>query len=170
MRETILDGCPQNLGAARPVEGADHGEHKFMREREALDTAGADGCGNCGEEFAEASVLSGLAGGKAEPGSAATLCGTILQARGSVSEAPARAGCADRRTAAGINPGEPGGGGESHRTAPEALAGFCSGRGSRRGRHYVLPCSAWNEGGGAKIPGDLRGPSGGGSSGGALRL
>jgi len=46
------------------VEGADHGEHKFMREREALDTAGADGCGNCGEEFAEASVLSGLQAGK----------------------------------------------------------------------------------------------------------
>src|SRR6266436_1529782 len=111
--------------------GADHGEHKFKCEREALGTAGADGCGNCGKEFAEASVLSGLAGGEAEPGSAATLCGAILQARGSLSEAPARAGGADRRAAAGIDLGEPGGGGESDRAAPEALAGFCGSRGSR---------------------------------------
>src|SRR5713226_8363192 len=102
-----------------------------MCERKALDTLGADGCGDCGEEFAEASVLSGLAGGEAEPGSAATLCGAILQARGSVSETPARAGGAHGRTAAGINPGEPGGGGESDRAAPEALAGFCGGRRSR---------------------------------------
>src|SRR5882672_1802916 len=102
-----------------------------MREREALDTAGADGCGNCGEEFAEASVLSGLAGGEIEPGSAATLRGTILQACGSVSETPAGAGGADRGTAAGIDPGEPGRGRESDRAAPEALAGFCGRRGSR---------------------------------------
>jgi len=43
-------------------------KHKFMREREALDTAGADGCGNCGEEFAEASVYQDWQAGKLSRG------------------------------------------------------------------------------------------------------
>src|SRR6266566_3921002 len=63
--------------------------------------AGADGCGDCGEEFAEASVLSGLASGETEPRVAATLCGAVLPARGGVPGALAGAGGADRRPAAG---------------------------------------------------------------------
>src|SRR5712664_47265 len=122
MRDTILTGVRGDLARHNPVEGADHGEHG---------TVGADGCGNCGEEFAEASVLSGLAGGEIEPGGAATLCRTILQACGSVSETPARTCGAHGRTATGIDPREPGGGGESDRAAPEAQAGFCGRRGSR---------------------------------------
>src|SRR5882757_5853628 len=75
--------------------------------------AGADGCGDCGKEFAEASVLSGLAGGEAEPRGVATLCGAVLPARGGVPEALAGAGGADGGSAAGIDPGERGGGRES---------------------------------------------------------
>src|SRR3989442_1989566 len=84
--------------------------------------AGADGCGDCGEEFAEASVLSGLASGEAEPRVAATLCGAVLPARGGVPGALARAGGADRGSAAGIDSGEPGGRGESGGAGSETVA------------------------------------------------
>src|SRR5216684_8882751 len=139
----------------------DNGEHGIAKEA---------GCGDCGEEFAEASVLSGLAGGEAEPGGAAALCGAVLPACGGVSEALARAGGADGGSAAGIDPGEPGGGREPGRIAPEVVAGFCGGGGRGRGRHYVLPCLAGDAGGGAEVPRDLRGPAGGGGGGGTLRL
>src|SRR5713226_5964839 len=94
--------------------------------------AGADGCGDCGEEFAEASVLSGLASGEAEPRGAAALCGTVLPACGGVPEALAGAGGADGGSAAGIDSGERGGGRESGGAASETVAGFCGGGG--RGR------------------------------------
>src|SRR6267154_1572671 len=95
--------------------------------------AGADGCGDCREEFAEASVLSGLEGGEVEPRGAAALCGAVLPARGGVSEALAGAGGADGGPAAGIDPGEPGRGRESSGGASETVAGFCGGSGSGRG-------------------------------------
>src|SRR5216684_5423221 len=91
----------------------DNGEHGIAKEA---------GCGDCGEEFAEASILSGLAGGEAEPGGAAALCGAILPACGGVSEAPAGAGGADGGSAARIDSGKSGGGRESGGPASQALA------------------------------------------------
>src|SRR5260370_40648429 len=82
-----------------------------------------------------------MAGGEAEPGGAATLCGAVLPACGGVPRTPAGAGGADGRSAAGIDPRERGGGRESGGTASEALAGFCSGGGRGGGRLYVLPRS-----------------------------
>src|SRR6202008_4365831 len=117
--------------------------------------AGADGCGDCGETFAEASVLSGLASREAEPRRTATICGTILPARGGVSETPASARGADGRAAAEIDPGEPGRARESGGDTSEAVAGFCGGGGCGRGRHYVLPWSAGDAGGGAEVPRNL---------------
>src|SRR5216684_1675176 len=139
----------------------DNGEHGIAEEA---------GCGDCGEEFAEASVLSRLAGGEAEPGGAAALRGAILPARGGVPEAPAGAGGTDGGSAAGVDPGEPGGRGECNGVASEAVAGFCGGGGRGRGRHHVLPCAPWNAGGCAQVPCDLRGSDGGGGGGGTLRL
>src|SRR5260370_13225105 len=97
----------------RPTEEIGHGEHGI---------AGEVGCGDCGEEFAEASVLSGLAGGEAEPRGAAALCGAVLPARGGVPEALAGAGGADGGAAARIDSGEPSGGRESGGTAFGNLA------------------------------------------------
>src|SRR5260370_32117089 len=111
-----------------------------------------------------------MAGGEAEPGGAATLCGAVLPACGGVPRTPAGAGGADRGSGAGIDPREGGGGRESGGTASEALAGFCSGGGRWRGRHYVLPCSAGNASGGAEVPRDLRGPDNSGGGGGTLCL
>src|SRR6267378_4361168 len=161
MRGTILGGVFMGRCWDRPTEEIDHGEHGI---------AGEAGCGDCGEEFAEASVLSGLAGGEAEPRGAAALCSTVLPACGSVSEALAGAGGADGRSAAGIDPGKPGGGGESNGLSSKVVAGFCGGGGRGRGRHYVLPCPAGDAGGGAEIPRNLRGPAGGGGGGGTLCL
>src|SRR6266576_681489 len=103
----------------RAAEDGQNGEHGIVEET---------GCGDCGEEFAEASVLSGLAGREAEQGVAAALCGAVLPACRGVSEAPAGAGGANKRSAAGIDSGEPGGGGESGGAASKAVAGFCGDR------------------------------------------
>src|SRR5437879_4480135 len=139
----------------------DHGEHGIGEEA---------GCGDRGEEFAEASVLSGLAGGEAEPRGAAALCGAVLPACGGLSEALASAGGADGGSAARIDPGERSGGRESGGAASEIVARFCGCSRSGRGRHYVLPCSAGDAGSGAEVPRDLRGPPGGGGGGGTLCL
>src|SRR5216684_3521844 len=133
MHATILSGVGAAIDRERPAEESDHGERGIVRET---------GCGDCRKEFAQASVLSGLAGGEAEPRGIAALCGAVLPACGGVSEAPAGAGGADGGSATGVNPGESGGGRESGRIAPEAVAGFCGGGGRERGRHYVLPCLA----------------------------
>src|SRR5216684_4025275 len=96
----------------------DHGEHGIVEEA---------GCGDCGEEFAEASVLSGLAGGEAEPRGAAALCRAVLPACGSVPGASAGAGRADGGSAAGIDQRKPSGGRESSGAASKAMAEFCGG-------------------------------------------
>src|SRR5438876_11610640 len=115
MRGTFMSGVGRGQLTGRGLRREiDHGEHGIVEEV---------GCGDCGKEFAEASVLPGLAGGEAEPRDAAALCGTVLPARGSVSEALAGAGGTDGRSAAGIDPGEPRGGGESGRAASKAVAG-----------------------------------------------
>jgi len=88
----------------------------------------------------EASVLSGLAGGEAEPGGAAALCGAILPACGGVSEAPAGAGGPDGGPAARIDPGKSGGGRGSGGAASQALARFCGGGGS--GEDDITCCPA----------------------------
>src|SRR5438445_13666838 len=93
----------------------DHGEHGIGEEA---------GCGDRGKEFAEASVLPGLAGGEAEPRGAAALCGAVLPARRGVPEALAGAGGTDGRATAGIDPGEPGGARESAGRASDAVGGF----------------------------------------------
>src|SRR5438046_10542503 len=115
----------------RAAEDGQNGEHGIVEET---------GCGDCGEEFAEASVLSGLAGREAEQGVAAALCGAVLPACRGVSEAPARAGGANKRSAAGIDSGEPGGGGEFGGGAYKAVAGLCGcgrdGRGWRGARAW----------------------------------
>src|SRR6266480_4865672 len=130
------------------------------------------GCerGDCAEEFAEASILSGLASGEAKPGGAAALCGTVLPACGGVPEAPAGAGGADGRSAAGIDPGKSGGRRESGRFTPEIVEGLRGSSGCGRGRHYLLPRPAGNASGCADVPGDLRGPASGRSRGGTLRI
>ena len=104
----------------RPAEEIDHGERGFGEKA---------GRGDCGVEFAEASVLSGLAGGEAEPRGAEALCGAVLPARGGVSEAPADAGGTDGGSASELDQGKSSGGRESRRAASEAVAGFCGGRG-----------------------------------------
>src|SRR3989442_15762848 len=115
--------------------------------------AGADGCGDCGEEFAEASVLSGLASGEAEPRGASALCGAVLPARGGVPRAPAGAGGADRGPAAGIDSGEPGGGRESNGAASETVAGVLGGGGGRGKVQYPPTPPAWGRGpGGERSP------------------
>src|SRR5437762_13939664 len=110
----------------RAAEDGQNGEHGIVEET---------GCGDCGEEFAEASVLSGLAAREAEQGVAAALCGAVLPACRGVCEAPARAGGANKRSAAGIDSGATGGGGEPGGAAPKAVAGFCGCGRSSRGRH-----------------------------------
>src|SRR5258708_19406575 len=107
MRGTISARVRGEFLSVRRTKETDHGKHKFKCEREERESAGTDGCGDCGEEFAEASVLSGLAGGEAEPRSAAALCRAVLPACGSVSGASAGAGRAARGSAAGIDPGKP---------------------------------------------------------------
>src|SRR5260370_30796586 len=145
------------MKAARPREEDQH---------EQRGNAGADGRGDCGEEFAEASVLSGLAGGKAEPRGAAALCSAVLPACGGVSEALAGAGGADGGSAAGIDPGERGGGRESGGAASETVAGFFGGRGRGGGGQKLLPRRARGAGGGDER---ARAFAGGATVGGAAR-
>src|SRR6266436_2701710 len=122
MRGTISARVRGEFLSVRRTKETDHGKHKFKCEREERESAGTDGCGDCGEEFAEASVLSGLAGGKAEPRSAAALCRAVLPACGGVSEALAGAGGADGGSAARIDPRERSGGRKSGGAASEAVA------------------------------------------------
>src|SRR5260370_40513119 len=63
----------------RPAEESDHGERGIVKEA---------GCGDCGEEFAEASVLPGLAGGEAGPGGGAGLWRAGLTGCGGCSPTP----------------------------------------------------------------------------------
>src|SRR6266700_5620018 len=135
------------------MEETGHGQYGIGEEA---------GCGDCGEEFAEASVLSGLAGREIEPRGAATVCGAILQACGGVSRASAHVGGAHRGPAAELDSGEPGGGRESRGAAPEIVAGFCGGRGRLRGRHHLLSRPTRYENGGTNLPGNLWRPLSGG--------
>src|SRR5437879_12609235 len=99
----------------RAAEDGQNGEHGIVEET---------GCGDCGEEFAEASVLSGLAGREAEQGVAAALCGAVVPACRAVSEEAAGAVGADPGSAAGTASGAPGGGGASGGAATKEEAGW----------------------------------------------
>jgi len=84
------------------VEGADHGEHKFSASAKALGTAGADGCGNCGKSLLKHPFYQDWQAGKLSGKRCNSMAAQYYIARGSLSEAPARAGCADRRTLQGL--------------------------------------------------------------------
>src|SRR5438046_4727007 len=159
MRTTILSGVHVGKRCEAAHGESNHGEQGIAEEA---------GCSDCGEEFAEASVLSGLAGGETESRGAATVRGAVLQACRCVPRTSAGVGRADRGPAAELDSGEPGGGRELRSATSEIVARFCGGRGRLRGRHHLLPRPAGYEGRGAILPGNLRGPVGGGSGGGSI--
>jgi hypothetical protein len=163
MRGTILEElesagqCPKADAAGDGARGSDNGEHGI---------APRAGCGDCGEEFAEASVLSGLAGGELSRESLQLYAAQYyrhveafpghLRVLAVRTEGPLQ-GLIRENLAEEENPAAP---------HPKLWRDFAAAVGV--GEDDITCCPAGDAGGGAEVPRDLRGPARGRGGGGAV--